>query len=323
MQIDMETGDLQEYRLKFPKKNTFNFSTLITTNGVKLYGFFSDLEKDEKGRDTHGLFLISLDTKDFSKSEMKFSYFDKNFLDELYAADKENQKKGKGLFKSKKAKESDDQSIDDNYVIEKVIEDGKDLVMFCSIMRNWSQTVCTYNSNGTSTCRTYYYCTKSNVTAFKLSSSGDIIWARNMDRQITYSRWNVYDLNVIKGSDSYIVVYGSAFQINAKKKNMRSSKPGKQQTDRLEYAVFLNKTGDFKKAEYQINGFNTKSNQAKFVRPDDIVVYDNKMYTSCDRYKLKPNTYIACLCPPVFYGMLMSGNSRKGTGYLGTISTLK
>ena len=320
MQVEMESGDLQEYRLKFPRKNTFNFSTLITTNGVKLYGFFSDLEKDEKGKDTHGLFLISLDSKNFKNVDMKFSYFDKRFLDELYANDKENQKKGGGLFKSKKAKESDNESIDDNYIIEKVMEDGTDIVLFCSIMRNWSQTVCTTSSNGAQSCRTYYYCDKSNVTAFKLDKTGDIIWARNMDRRITYNRWNVYDLNVIKKNDDYLVTYGSAFQINAKKKNIRSSKPGKQQTDRLEYAIFSGRNGDYKKNEYQVNKLNVKKAEAKFIRPEQIQVFDNKMYTSCDKYKLKPATYIACLCPPVFYFMLMSGNSRKGTGHLGTIS---
>ena len=135
MQVRLETADIHDFRLEaFLKKTLLIFSSLITKDGIKLYGFFSDLDKDEKGRDTHGTFFISLNTKDLSTKEMKFSYFDKPFLDQLYAADKENQKKGKGLFKSKKAKESDEESIDDNYKIEQVIEDKNDIILFCSIV---------------------------------------------------------------------------------------------------------------------------------------------------------------------------------------------
>jgi hypothetical protein len=323
MQVQIESGEVKDYKVKFPNKNTFNFSSLITKDGIRLYGFFSDLDKDPKGKDTHGIFYISLDSKSMKAKGEKFSYFDKSFLDVLYAADKENQKKGRGIFKSKKAKASDDESIDDNYVIEKVIEDGNDLVLFCSIMNNWSRTVCSSSTNGARSCVTYYYCTKSNVTSFKLNRAGDIIWAKNLDRSITYNRWDVYDLNVIKNDNNYYVTYGSAFQLNSKKKNLRSSKSRKQTTDRLEYAVFSGSTGDYKKAEYKVNPINVKSKEAKFVSPDDIDVFDNRMYTSCTRTKLKPATYISCLCPPVFYFLYSSGNARKGQGYLGTISALK
>jgi hypothetical protein len=324
MQVKPESGDVSDYRLKFPRKNTFNFSSLISSDGnIKLYGFFSDLEKDEKGNDTHGTFFINVNNKNFEPTATKFSYFDKNFLDQLYAADKENQKKGSGLFKGKKAKESDAESIDDNYVIENVVYDGRDILLFCSIMRNWERTVCTTNSNGASSCRTYYYCTKSNVTTFRLNSQGEIIQARNLDRSVTYSRWNVYDMTVVKGGSNYYIVYGSDYQVLASKKNNRNKKSRKQQTDRFEYAVFDATTGQFRKAEHQVNGFNTKKKDAKYVSAANISLFDNKMYTSCSNTKLKPTTWISCLCPPVFYFLSYSGNARKGTGYLGTINPLK
>lgn len=324
VQVQATTGKVTDYKVKFPKKNTFKFSSLITDNGIKLYGFYSDLDKDVKGNDTHGTFYILLDKNNFTVITSKFSYFDKNFLDVLYAADKENQKKGNGLFKSKKAKESDKESIDDNYVIESVIQDGKDILLFCSIMNNWSRTVCTSNGKGGGqTCNTYYYCTKSNVTTFKLNNDGDIVWAKNLDRSITYSRWNVYDLNVMKSNDSYYVTYGSAFQANAKKKNLGSAKSRRQLTDRIEYAIFDGKSGDYKKNEYAVNKVNTKSSEKKFISADNISVYDNKMYTSCIKTKIKPLTWLSCLCPPVFYVLYFNGNSRVGKGSFGTITPLK
>lgn len=322
MQVQLESGDVRSYRVKFPKKNSFNTSLLVTTNGVKLYGFFSDLDKDEKGRDSHGIFFVNVSNKDFMPMDTKFSYFTKSFLDELYAADKENQKKGRGIFKNEKAKASDNESIDDNYVIEKVVQEGDDILLFSSIMRNWSRTVCS-NNGQTQTCHTYYYCTKNNVTAFRLDKRGEIVWAKNMDRSVTYNRWDVYDLNVMKKDDNYYVVYGSAYQANASKKNARSRKSGQQLTDRLEYAVFQGKTGSFQKLEKQINPLNAKKADKKQISADAVRVFDNKMYVSSSRYKLKPTTYIACLCPPVFLGMLYSPNCRVGTGYIGTIAPLK
>ena len=168
-----------------------------------------------------------------------------------------------------------------------------------------------------------FYCTKNNVTTFKLNSAGNIVWAKNIDRSMTYNRWNVYDLNVIKDNGSYYIVYGSAFQINAKKKNRRNSKSGKQLTDRLEYAVLNASNGDFKKYEHQVNGFNTKKKDAKQVAADDIEVFDNKMYTECRKTKFKPGIWFSCLCPPVFYALSFNGNSRKGTGYMGVITPVK
>lgn len=321
MQITPETGDLKEFSVKFPKKNTFNFSWLITKNGIKLYGFFCDLDKDPKGNDTHGMFYLSMDQKTFKSNNFKFSYFDKKFLDQLYAADQENQKKGGGLFKSKEAKASDDESIDDNYVIESVAEEGNDIILFCSIMRNWQETVCT-TTNGRTSCVTYYYCTKNNVTAFRLDKSGEIVWASNLDRSITYNNWNIYDMSVVKKGNNYYVVYGSSFQINAEKKNRKSRKSKDQMNDRFEYAVFDAKTGSYKKSEHQVNGFNTKKDQKKYVNASNIAVYDNKMYMACSRTKYKPTTWISCLCPPVFYFLSYSGNSRRGTGYLGAINPL-
>ncbi len=323
MQVKLESGELSEFAVKFNNKNTFKFSSRITKNGIKLYGFFSDLDIDKKGKDSHGIFYVLLDKNNFRIVETKFSYFDKAFLDVLYAADKENQKKGRGLFKSKEAKNSDDQSLDDQYVIEKVIDDNGDIVLFCSIMNNWSQTTCTTNSNGGQSCTTRYYCTKSNVTVFKLNIRGDIIWAKNLDRKITYNGWYVHDVNVVKQDNDYYVVYGSAYQINAEKKNRRSAKSSKQLTDRFEFAVFASNDGSFRKNEYQVNKLGVKKNDKKYVNEADITVYDNKMFTSCSRTKLKPSTYFACLCPPVFYFKFFSGNSRKGTAFLGSIEPLR
>lgn len=324
MQINSMSGSVKSYSLKFPKKNTFNFNYVISGKDVKMYGFFSDLEKDVKGKDTHGIFYVKLDNSTFQSTDMNFAYFKKDFLDKLYNKDNEDQKKGKGLFKSKKDKASDDESIDDNYVIESIQKTNGDLVLFCTIMRNWSNTVCSSNPNGGgTTCRTYYYCDKSNVTAFKLNSEGDIVWAQNMDRFMRYSGWYIHDVNVVRNADKFIVTYGSAYQMNAEKKNRKSRKSSKQYKDRLEYATFNSSDGSYVKSEYQVNKINASKKEKKFLDPSSISVIDNRMYFDYSKIGYKTGWVIggcfAMVCPLTYFFTFANGNAFKGKGNLGTI----
>ncbi len=315
LKIDLASGQVVDYSVKFPNKNTFNVSWLVTNDGLKLFGFFSDLEKDEKGKDTHGTFFVLLDNKTLKTKTQKFWYFDKPFLDVLYASDKENQKRGGGLFNSQRAKESDDESLDAGYNIEEVIEDKNDVVLFCSIVRNWSELNC----NG-SKCRTLNNCQKENVTVFKLNANGEMVWAKNIDRYIKYNGLNVHDLNIIKTDYNYYVTFGSSYQVNENNKKSKNSKD--ILTDRLKYAV-ISTTGDVQEKDYNVNSQNGQQNGNKLVAPSKIEVFDNKLYTSYMRSKLKPSVYFSCLCPPVFIYLFSLGQSQIGKGYLGTISALK
>lgn len=319
IQIAPETGEMKYFNIKFKNKNTFNFSWIVTKSTVRLYGFFSDLDKDPKGHDTHGIFYMTTESKDFKAEDPKFTYFDRAFLDKLYASDKEDQKQG-GAFQGKKAKASDMESIDDNYVVESVFTEGGNTLLFCTIMRNWQQTTCTTGPNGSQNCVTHYYCTKRNVTVFKFDVNGNMVWASNMDRIKTYSGWDIEDLSVVTENNKYYVVYGSEYRANTGKKNSRSRKSRKEVRDRLEYAVFEGATGDYKKTEYQVNNLGTKSENAKYVSATNIWIYDNQMFTECANLKNKPGIYFSCLCPPLYVIFSNSGNFKKGNGFMGTIS---
>lgn len=317
VQINPSNGKSKNFNVRFENKNTFRFSTLVTKDGVSLYGFFSDLDKDPKGNDTHGIFYVSMDEKEFKPNTTRFTYFDKNFLDQLYANDKEDQRKSRKRNEEKK--KSAEESIDGRYVIESVQQEGKDIILFCSIMYNWSQTVCTTNSNGGQSCTTYYYCDKSNVTAFRLGADGGLVWASNLDRFFRYNYWNAYDIGVVKKDDTYYVLYNSAYQLNSTKKNRKSRKSGEQIMDRFEYATFDAATGVYKKQEAQVNSVTTPRKEKKFVSAAKIKVYDNNFYTHSERITYKPLSYLACLIPCGPLWVIYSGNSRRGEGYLGTV----
>src|ERR1035437_4963334 len=223
--VKLETGNIQSYTIKFENKNVFDFDFEVTKGAIKIFGFFCDLTKDSKGVDTHGIFYAILDPKTFQLSgEMNFTYFTKHQLDQLFAKDNDKtDRKDKAFMQSKKKKKSEDESLSSDYVIEKVQSlDNNNIVLFCSLMYNYAVTTC----DGKGNCHTNYYCAKSNVTAFKIDGAGKIIWASNLDRKITYSGWNIYDLRVVNKENKFIVAYGSDYSIKSDKKN-RSSRDRK------------------------------------------------------------------------------------------------
>lgn len=326
--VDISTGEMSEYTMKYQGINIFNFNLVSNANGVKIYGFFNDMQKDPSGLRTHGLFHTTI--KNGEMSEPNFSYFDKKTLDDLFKNDQEDKKKTYGGKKKReKAKPMDDEALDESYTIEVAQSlDSDNIVLFCSKMYNYSVTTCTQNSNGGQSCTTRYYCRKSNVTGFRLNNKGDIVWASNIDRLITYSGTSIYDLRVVAENNKFYVIYGSAFAVDAQTKNRKSAKKGKEIRDNFEYAVFDYESGKSKKQQVVVNQPGTAKKERKTVSPTDIQVIDNRFYINSDRITMKPGLTVAgcaasVVCFPVLYYVFLSGDFRKGTGYLGTINITK
>jgi hypothetical protein len=322
--IDLASGKLTPFTFKFDDKNIFNLGYTVTKNGVKVYGFFCDLNKDPQGNDMHGIFYSMLDSKQMTMTATNFTYFDKATLDKLFAKDKEDQKTGKKRTRNQQAKNSDDESLDGRFEIEDVQPDGDNIILFTSKMTNWSTTTCDSKGN----CTTRYYCTKDNVTAFKVNKSGDLVWASNLDREMTYSGWNIYDLRVIKQKNNYYVVYGSRFGLESEEKNRKSKKSKSEMRDKVEYAVFSNNDGSYKKEELVINPEKTPKKERKAVNPMSITVIDDIFYVNSQRISLKPGlTTLYCLvsipCPLFLVALSADGNVRKGAGNLGVIKPIK
>ena len=319
--IDPVSGKSSSFPIKAEDKSIFGVDYLVDKNTIKVFGFFCDFKKDPRGNDTHGIFYSLIDSKALTMNNVNFTYFTKAELDKLYKKDTEDRKT---VSKRKAKKNADaDAALASSYVIEDVKSvDADNLVLFCSRMRNYSVTTC--NSKGQ--CTTRYYCEKDNVTAFKVSKEGSIVWASNLDRRITYDGTSIYDLNVISSKGKFYAIYGSSYVASADKKNHRSSKSRDQRRDRLEYAVFDYSNGNFEKKEYKVNAINAKKDVRKLVNPTQIQVLDNKFYTSSmkTRYKVGP-TILVCagglICwPSLFAFPMYVGFIMHGSGYLGTIT---
>lgn len=309
-QVNTDKGTIRDYKVKYDDKNTFNVSYILDKGKVKLYGFFCDLNKDVKGNDTHGIFYVCINNYNFKTETTHFEYFDKSFLDQLYAKDQKD-RKGTGSLKSKKAKESDRTSIDDRYEIEQTVSDGTNLILFCSMMQNYSTTTC--DSKGY--CTTSYYCKKKNVTVFKLNQDGKFIWAKNLDREITYPFWDAYDVRVIRTKNSYFVLYGSSKELNGKRKKLRSILNGN-----ISYAVFSAFDGNYKLAEYVVNKKGTKRRDKRLIFTTNLLPFDNKILAQTARVRRKPAVFISLLVPPLYYFLQFNPNLMKGKGFLATIT---
>lgn len=321
--VDVINNSIKSYPLKFENKNIFDVGVVSQKGVVKIFGFFCDILKDPRGTDTHGIFYSEINPATKELEKLNFTNFTKQQLDNLFAGDAEDRKDRAGILSGKKKKKSEEESLGSNYQIEQVKSfDEKHLTIFCSLMYNYSRTVCDQRGN----CRTYYYCNKRNVTAFKLDNIGNIVWASNLDRSMTYSGWNVKDLSVVSpDKKKFYVSYGSSYSKDSKRKSSLNKKSGKHMRDYFEYAVFDYENGKFSKEEYEINPPGTKSNERKFIAASDIQIIGEKFYVNSEKLKIKPGSLVGgCLlslvCPPVGILMLNNSNSKAGTGYLGVMS---
>lgn len=300
--LSIETGEVQMFDMNDENTSLFNIKVLEVGDKVRILGFFSDFNKDPKGERTHGFCYRELDPITLEFSDMVYSYFDKALLDELFKEDQEDKLQTNAKKKDQEEATARDQdALSKSFVIEKVKTDSKgNLILFCSKMNNYSYQVCSTDANGRTTCRTVYKCEKNNVTVFKLNNEGEFIWSSNIDRRKTYDGWDIYDLRVIENEDSYIVTYGSSYQVNAEEKTKKTRKKAEESIDQLEYGVFDKETGSNEKKLVRINEEGVKKSDKKFCSATAITPINNKYYVLSSRKRIAPWIFSTCLCPPVF-----------------------
>ncbi|MCA6436506.1 MAG: hypothetical protein IM600_04980 [Bacteroidetes bacterium] len=321
--IDPESGTINTFSAKLKDIYIQSLYILPTDKTVELVGYFTDLKKDPRGNDKHGLYFFNLNAETLEPISQKANYFTPSQLDLLFAKDKEDRHDSK-LFKTKKKKDSEENSMPSDYIIEQAINSNNgDVVLFASRMVNYYVTVCTSNGRYGQTCRQEPRCNRSNVTAFKLKANGDIVWMSNLDRSMTYAGHFIYDLKAIERNNKYYVIYGSAFQVNATKKRYRTMKSGKQSRESFEYAVFDGNDGQYKKAEERINPYSTPKSERKYVSGAGVQVVNNQFYTGEYRLRMHPGrTIISCLssvfCIP-YYFTFANGYHLESNGFVGRL----
>ncbi|MAW65415.1 MAG: hypothetical protein CMD18_04380 [Flavobacteriales bacterium] len=320
--INLTSGKLTTTEVKTDEKRLFSIYRMVSKSKTRLYGYYSDLTRDRKGREVHGIFYAIL-TKDYKIKNMVFSGFNKKLMKELFKDDKDDKDGGrKGgccLIGKKGSTHANDETMNSDYIIEEALEgDGGSVYLFTTKMDNYSVRSCTTDANGNTTCTTSYYCKKGNVTTFKISKDGDIEWASNHDRVKVYNGWFVYDISVIQDKKGFYATYGTV-------KNKRAKKPWFMLLKKVDYTnpmeyVFINKkSGKVSKKVLKVNQPNSPSNMAKYIDATEVTVIDNKLYVNSSKEFVTPLGY----CLGGFLTPNLRGGLTKGYGFFGVLEPVK
>ena len=329
---DFDNNNLIEFQLKTEDKNIYDFSYIVSESGLSIYGFFSDLNKNELGGSIHGVFYANLLHENFEFDVLNYSYFTKKQLDELFENDLSAKAQASKLTvnheKKAKRKKNAEESIPAYNKIEWIYKNEmNEVVLFFSKMYNYSVQDCTTSSTGQTTCVTRYYCRKSDVTTLKISDKGDFIWGSHIDRSITYSGTDVYDISVATTGDKYIVLYGSAYN-NVTGKKRQKAKKKSELRDYFEYATINKTNGENTVLNFEVNASKIKRSEIKLVNVSNVVVLNDDFYLYDVRYKLDlmksmPFFLGGAVFPPlIFIPILGKKNFVKSYGYFGKLSTV-
>ncbi len=323
--INLDEAKIKSIPIKSADKRIFSLFRKPGKENTKLFGYFSDTKKDKYGRATHGIFYCILN-KNYEIENMKFSYFTKSQITEMFKNDKDDamggRAKGCCLSKKKGNTHADKESMSSEYVIEQaIVGDNNEVYLFASILSNRTREVCTTDNNGNTRCRTEYYCVKKNVTTFKLNEQGEMVWASNHDRITVYNGWDVYDLSVIQGKEGFYALFGSKLN-NKKKKAPWWMFKKKDSSNPFEYVFIKENTGKVTRKEMNVNKVNTPKKERKRVLATSVSVIDNKFYIDYAHIGLKPAGYgVYCLGGCMMPRLL--NNFKVGQGYFGVIEPLK
>jgi hypothetical protein len=322
-EIDVNGGKNTIYNATIddPSKSILTKTFSVYDGTIYVYGFYRNSnEKDRRGNSgADGVYISKMSKAKEGLQELKFTEFTREFIDELYADDPETQAAKKKAPK-KKDKDKDDTGLAWTYEVEQSRIVNNDVIMICTQEYNYSVTTCDSKGN----CTTRYYCRKSDVTSIRMNLKGDVVWASNLDRQITYSGWNIPDIELIQRGDKFIVTYGNTQMEKVEGKKKKKSKSGEQLRDEFEYAELDLNSGEIQKETYRVNKPNAEKKDRKSVGARGIQVVDNEMYVNSITTSYDWKKSWLCLIPVCgWYYFALSPNAKIGKGYLGHINVTK
>lgn len=326
--IKVENGELISKELLFENKNLFSVHKTIHKNKVVLNGFYSDKDKDPLGRSINGIFYAELDNN-YNIKNSKFNLFKKEFMDEVFKNEDNTERYGNdgsgccliGGKRNKMLNETKDERLPNDYQIKSIITNSKgETFVFCVRVNKWYHTHCTTDAKGNQTCTTTYYNSQHNITVFKLTPNGELIWGKNLYRYVRYSGgsvvWSYDDFNVIGRSDGFYMIYE-----NRSVKNEKGKKKAKKRDNKFpfEYAYIDAENGEFQRKFYQVNSDDVPRKERKIVEPLSIHTLNGKFYVEHTKYKRKFYAYICCVIPSIYYG----NDHRTGFGHIGEIKPVE
>jgi len=317
--LDLITGAISSATIKSHDRNIHRIHFYSDSQSVKFISFFTDLKKDTLNRNIEGICTYRIKGNEKISLDSTFVYFDSKIMQPLFKEDEDGGKvkTNHRLFAMNVEKQN---LLDDKLKIESfIIDENKDMLLFCSRATNFTSERCKTKTK----CDDPFFCYKENLLVLKSDSTGNLKWAKNIDRRALYNEWDIIDIKTIKKDDKYYVVYGSDYDVDAKKKSYSSKKSKKEYKNNVTYAVFDTKDGAYTKQELNINEENDKAKRK--VNPINIGFIDDVFYIHSDRKKYKPirSTIYGVAgfftCGAMLIPLFADSNNRRQVNYTGLI----
>lgn len=162
--IDIKNEKTADFKIQVPNRNITNIDFELSTDQKKIHclGFYSDIDKKNKneGKDTDGIFNLTIDTESNSIIAKDFYEFTVDFVNKLL-----------GKSKKKAKKTDEDEGIANTFCLIKMCaqSDGSFYALF---ENRYQYTVCHTNSQGRINCKTYSVF--GDIIACKVNPAGEI-----------------------------------------------------------------------------------------------------------------------------------------------------
>jgi len=299
----LETGAQKEVKFKTEFRTITDFSYHSSGGKTRVLGFFGDLVEDTTGVDNQGVFYADIDFNSTEEAKVKYVYFERSILNRLFPKSRKRKRKGYEF-------PSQEEVLATRFDIQHITQmPDNSLVLFFTEQYNHSETTTKSNLNGENVYDTQNFCTNKNVSMMRFSAAGEIMWARSVDRKITYQGTDVSDIRVVYKYGDFILLFGNELAELSPPKG----KKFQHLTEELTYYVVSEGSGRAKEYTTPVNEPKTEKRDMKYLDPNSSIVMDDQFYFYKLRVKQNPLwTAANVVCFPTLYYTFLTGNTKVG-----------
>ena len=301
---NVESGAQKDVKFKTDFRTITDFNHYSAGGKTRVFGFFGDLVEDTTGIDNQGLFYADIDMNSSEEAKLNFVYFERSIVNRLFPKKRKRKRKGYEF-------PSQEEVLATRFDIHHITPmPDSSLVFFFTEQYNYNETDTRSNLNGENVYSSREFCKNKNVTAMRFSASGEIMWARSVDRKITYQGNNVADIRVVYKYGKFIVLFGNEM---AELSPPKRGKKLQHLTEELTYYTFDPGSGRAKEYTTPVNEPKTDQRDMKYLDPNASIVMDDQFYFYKMRVRQNPLwTAANVVCFPTLYYTFLTGNTKVG-----------
>jgi hypothetical protein len=323
--IDTQLATSTSFTLSSDIKNHEGFTLDFTPNGTRFIGFFCDLKLDENGKQHHGIYSVKLDKNSNEMIDVKYTYFDQSFLDELLGSQTPS------VIDNTKNKAHENMGITSRY---KVVEDlhrsdNGNLALFCTrdTVFQYAGSVGYVGSGGNIISTTGVL--KKDILVFELNNNGELVRGAFLRRTSSYIPDLFRDVRVTERNGSFSIFYDNeaSYYLATGKKLPTNSNTFRETV--VEYATLDFDKSSFEKHIIMVDEKPTSKQKRREIETYRMQVINNAFYVyHFDKGHLSWTnriiTLLTFVVPPA--GFIVAGTRpfpKIVTGNLGRFETKK